>query len=595
MRYAGAQGGSTRVDLYTACPASSSSAATEPATAAAAATTAAHTTAAPTTAAPTTATPTTLAPDDAIVKLNWPDSSTWINSGSTLPTYNSSDGSWVFNRAQSQYFDAGPRTLNPHLSGFTVTSRVLWSETGMYQRIIDFGSDGGTNSCNSILWALALESTKLHLSVIIPNSGSQRHVFFDSDISLQLHTWYVITMTYNATTTSFKIYIDGALRHTVAATSAVTGPRIASNTYIGKSPWSGEAFFSGRMKFLAVYDRALSEAEILSQHATQAPTVSFTQVTSVSFIIASSDRITGKSSVTVTLGFTPVTSLPPGGTITLTYPSGFFAPSVTPTVASGASSVAGLSLACSATAATSVVMTTSGATIFASQFTVTISGFTMGLATAGVVGISAQTSADTVASSAVASGPIAGGTWSTAQLSVNRFHLAATSVGNFSIFAGGSTTTAGDNSGISNVVDLYNSATGAWSTAQLSVARMSLAATSVGILSLFVGGYGVVNPSAAVDLYNSATGAWSTAQLSVARTDLAAASVGTLAIFAGGSSAVSVDSIVDVYNSITGAWSTARLSVARRIIAATTVGNMAVFAGGLTAGEPLTASDAVDL
>ncbi len=37
-----------------------------------------------------------------------------------------------------------------------------------------------------------------------------------------------------------------------------------------------------------------------------------------------------------------------------------------------------------------------------------------------------------------------------------------------------------------------------------------------------------------VDVYNSATGAWSTAQLSVARAELAAASVGNLAMFAGG-------------------------------------------------------------
>jgi hypothetical protein len=37
-------------------------------------------------------------------------------------------------------------------------------------------------------------------------------------------------------------------------------------------------------------------------------------------------------------------------------------------------------------------------------------------------------------------------------------------------------------------VDLFNSTTGAWSTAQLSVARESLAATSVGALSLIAGG-----------------------------------------------------------------------------------------------------------
>jgi hypothetical protein len=40
-------------------------------------------------------------------------------------------------------------------------------------------------------------------------------------------------------------------------------------------------------------------------------------------------------------------------------------------------------------------------------------------------------------------------------------------------------------------------------------------------------------PSNAVDLYNSVSGTWSTAQLSVARYGPAAASVGNVAIFAG--------------------------------------------------------------
>jgi hypothetical protein len=42
--------------------------------------------------------------------------------------------------------------------------------------------------------------------------------------------------------------------------------------------------------------------------------------------------------------------------------------------------------------------------------------------------------------------------------------------------------------GISNVVDVYNVATGAWSAAQLSVARYNLAAASVGNVALFAGG-----------------------------------------------------------------------------------------------------------
>ena len=47
---------------------------------------------------------------------------------------------------------------------------------------------------------------------------------------------------------------------------------------------------------------------------------------------------------------------------------------------------------------------------------------------------------------------------------------------------------AGAGSASNDVVDLYNSATLAWTTARLSVARGFLAATSVGNMALFAGG-----------------------------------------------------------------------------------------------------------
>ena len=40
----------------------------------------------------------------------------------------------------------------------------------------------------------------------------------------------------------------------------------------------------------------------------------------------------------------------------------------------------------------------------------------------------------------------------------------------------------------SNVVDLYDSGTGLWSTAQLSQARQALSAASVGTVAIFAGG-----------------------------------------------------------------------------------------------------------
>ncbi len=124
------------------------------------------------------------------------------------------------------------------------------------------------------------------------------------------------------------------------------------------------------------------------------------------------------------------------------------------------------------------------------------------------------------------------GRWSTAQLSQARGYLSATSVGTVALFAGGyggklsrivfgccarecswrlqdvlwehvclyfgkpcgsdcflmrATADSGDSS---NVVDLYDSGTGRWSTAQLSQARGYLSAASVGTVAIFAGGGG---------------------------------------------------------------------------------------------------------
>ncbi len=178
---------------------------------------------------------------------------------------------------------------------------------------------------------------------------------------------------------------------------------------------------------------------------------------------------------------------------------------------------------------------------------------------------------------------------------------------------------------------MYNGATGAWSTAQLSAARYCLAAASVGNVAVFGGGFMVGGYTAAVDLYDISTGAWSTALLSVWRYNLAATSVGSLAIFAGGRTSgewfsymlkegccsrvdgfVCVEhlrarrysgtgcrattfsrmcptadptNVVDLFNSATWAWTTAQLSEARSYLAATSVGSLAIFAGGIESGE----------
>jgi hypothetical protein len=97
----------------------------------------------------------------------------------------------------------------------------------------------------------------------------------------------------------------------------------------------------------------------------------FIRPTSPRFVevyLAASDRAFKRRDVSVNVKVepSPLKLMPPGGTITLTYPSGFFVPFVTPAcylVNGGDRSMTRSSVMCGATTDTSVVITTAGAAI----------------------------------------------------------------------------------------------------------------------------------------------------------------------------------------------------------------------------------------
>jgi hypothetical protein len=109
--------------------------------------------------------------------------------------------------------------------------------------------------------------------------------------------------------------------------------------------------------------------------------------------------------------------------------------------------------------------------------------------------------------------------------------LAATSVSNLAIFASGSFNSSFMSSA---VVDIYNTTSSNWTTASLSQAHHTLAATSLGSLDIFGGGQHGSTALSVVDIYNASANSWTTASLSQGHQYLAATSIGSLALFAGG-------------------------------------------------------------
>ena len=133
--------------------------------------------------------------------------------------------------------------------------------------------------------------------------------------------------------------------------------------------------------------------------------------------------------------------------------------------------------------------------------------------------------------------------------------------------------------------------TNTWMTDALSQNRDRLAASSVGTKAFSTGGYylkfspGLIEMfyTDVVDIYDSNTNKWTTAKLSEARMSLAATSIDTKIFFAGGNrSGISgnISNMVDIFDNSTNSWTESTLSQTKEGLAATSIGNKAFFAGG---------------
>jgi hypothetical protein len=83
---------------------------------------------------------------------------------------------------------------------------------------------------------------------------------------------------------------------------------------------------------------------------------------------------------------------------------------------------------------------------------------------------------------------VAMNTWTKANLSLARSAFAATSAGGVSMFAGGLVNHGNNNYSVTSIVDIFDHVTRVWTTAQLSLPRWHVATVSLGNLSFFGGG-----------------------------------------------------------------------------------------------------------
>ncbi len=172
-------------------------------------------------------------------------------------------------------------------------------------------------------------------------------------------------------------------------------------------------------------------------------------------------------------------------------------------------------------------------------------------------------------------------------LSIARETMAATSVGNFAIFACGSTIN-GSSSGATAIVDAYNCGSLTEISLRDNIPRIELgtrvAATSVGNFAIFAGGVAIISTRDGCYYYDTSLTLGKAMNLSESKYAMTAATVGDFAIFAGGSkqyNQYAVTDMIEVYDKgMTKVSVSIKLSQPKMYMAATTLGDYALFAGG---------------
>ena len=143
------------------------------------------------------------------------------------------NGHVSFNRAESDFLNAGTRTLNiASNGGFTLVAVVRFTGSpGYYERIIGFGS--GTPN-NQVL--LARDQTGADLIFQNFNANSVVLVIRSTSGPIVQNTWLTIIARYDASTLAAELRVNGVVVGTATASAALTD-RTLTNTYVGKSHW----------------------------------------------------------------------------------------------------------------------------------------------------------------------------------------------------------------------------------------------------------------------------------------------------------------------------------------------------------------------
>lgn len=185
------------------------------------------------------------------------ESGAYVNSAATRPTFDEPAETVYFDRAQSQYLDAGAKTFTMASTGFTASAIVTWKgPPGNYERIFDFGSG---YDVNAIGMSRSVSTNNLQYWVGNGSGATVVGTFAGGIPANGATVMYTMTCTVGGLVT---LYVNGTAVHSVQAAAPTT--RTLSQCLIGKS-MAADAFLQADIRFFGVYNATFAAADVLLQ------------------------------------------------------------------------------------------------------------------------------------------------------------------------------------------------------------------------------------------------------------------------------------------------------------------------------------------
>jgi hypothetical protein len=137
--------------------------------------------------------------------------------------------------------------------GLTIVAVVRFTGTpGDWERITDLGSGADTNNLLLCRWL-----TNSGFNLAFQTSSGYRPVHDVIANTIEQNTWVTVVVRYSASTSQYVVKVNNAADYTGTASNTVPD-RTVSGTYMGRSPWSSNAYFNGDMAGVFVVDEYLS-------------------------------------------------------------------------------------------------------------------------------------------------------------------------------------------------------------------------------------------------------------------------------------------------------------------------------------------------